>query len=73
MTKPTTIHHSHRTGIKPRATSHRDWRCTCCFKLLGRHSDGAVHVQFARGHQYMMSAPVTAVCRSCGTLNELRN
>ena len=73
MAKPTTIQHPHSNGTKPCATSRRDWRCTECFNLLGRRSDGAVHVQFARGHQYMMCAPVTAVCRSCGTLNELRN
>lgn len=48
-----------------------DWRCQKCFKLLGRRSEGGVHLNFARGHQYMVSTPVTAVCRSCGTLNEL--
>lgn len=48
-----------------------DWRCTRCFKLLGRRSQRGVHVNFARGHQYIVSTPVTAVCRSCGTLNEL--
>lgn len=49
----------------------RDWRCRKCFKLLGRRSEGGVHVNFARGHQYIVSTPVTAVCRCCGTLNEI--
>ena len=40
-------------------------------KLLGRRSERRVHVHFARGHQYIVSTPVTAVCRNCGKLNEL--
>lgn len=49
----------------------RDWRCTRCFKLLGKRSDARVQVRNSKGHQYIMNTPVTAVCR-CGTLNELR-
>ncbi|WP_103761363.1 MULTISPECIES: hypothetical protein [Roseovarius] len=47
-----------------------DWRCTCCGKLLGRRHGAAILVQFARGHRYRISRPASAVCRSCGTLNE---
>ena len=49
----------------------RDWRCRKCMKLLGRRSERGVHVHFARGHQYIVSTPVTAVCRNCGKLNEI--
>lgn len=48
----------------------RDWRCTCCDKLLGHRSGSVVLVQFARGHRYRAPMPVSAVCRGCGTLNE---
>jgi len=50
-----------------------DWRCSGCFKLLGRRLNGHVHVHFARGHQYQMSLPVSALCRSCGTLNAIKS
>ena len=49
---------------------HRDWRCTCCSKLLGLRSGTVVLIQFARGHQYRAPRPVSAVCRGCNTLNE---
>lgn len=54
-----------------RTSDRREWRCRKCFKLLGCRSERGVHVNFSRGHQYIVSAPVTAVCRCCGTLNEL--
>lgn len=57
------------TTFHPR--NDRDWRCTCCFKLLGKRSNAHVQVRNSKGHRYIMSTPVTAVCR-CGTLNELR-
>ena len=47
-----------------------DWRCTCCGKLLGFRTGNVVLIQFARGHQYRASRPVSAVCRTCKTLNE---
>ena len=72
MTKPTTPHRPHTSAVNVRNPQPRDWRCKRCFKLLGHRNEAGVHVRFARGHQYMMSTPVTAACRSCGTLNELR-
>ncbi|WP_176441078.1 hypothetical protein [Oceanicola sp. 22II-s10i] len=54
-----------------RKTHHHDWRCSGCFKLLGRQSETQIHVRFARGHHYTFARPVTAICRSCGTLNSL--
>lgn len=48
----------------------RDWRCSKCLKLLGRRGQGGIQVQFARGHRYIVSGTVTAVCRCCGRLNE---
>ena len=47
-----------------------DWRCSACFKLLGKRSGERIHVCTTNGHAYLASLPVTAVCR-CGTLNEM--
>lgn len=49
----------------------REWRCTRCGKLLGILEDARLHIRFARGHEYIVGFPVTSVCRSCRTLNEL--
>lgn len=49
----------------------RDWRCMRCGKLLGRLEGDRLHIQFARGHQYVVGLPVSSVCRGCSTLNEL--
>ncbi|WP_324754039.1 hypothetical protein [Roseovarius sp. Pro17] len=62
--------HRQRPSAGRRSTG-RDWRCQKCCKLLGCCSDGGVHVNFARGHQYIVSTPVAAICRRCGTLNEI--
>ncbi len=56
-------------GTRPHNSSKPDWRCTRCDKLLGIYRDGQMHIQFARGHQYLASFPVTATCRACRTLN----
>ena len=48
-----------------------EWHCTKCRKLLGLVRNGRVHISFARGHEYLASPPITAVCRGCGILNEL--
>lgn len=47
-----------------------EWRCTRCNRLLGIFQDGRLHIQFARGHKYLVGVPATSVCRSCQTLNE---
>ena len=47
----------------------RDWRCSHCGKLLGVVRDGRIHLRFARGHEYLVSFPVTGACRGCRTLN----
>lgn len=49
----------------------RDWCCTKCKKLLGVLRNGRLHIQFARGHAYLVGFPATSVCRACHTLNEL--
>jgi hypothetical protein len=54
---------------RARATQ-RDWRCHCCFKLLGRHHDDRVLLRFDR-HEYDCAMPVSTVCRSCGRMNTL--
>ena len=56
-------------GARPHNPSNPDWRCAGCGKLLGVRRDGQMQIRFARGHQYLASFPVTATCRSCGTLN----
>lgn len=47
-----------------------DWRCHSCRKLLGKRQGAVVLIQFARGHCYRAPRPVTAICRSCKTMNE---
>ncbi len=49
-----------------------EWRCTRCDKLLGVCRAGRMHLRFARGHEYFVGFPVTAICRCCGTLNEIQ-
>ena len=49
----------------------REWRCTRCGKLLGLREGDRLHIRFARGHEYLVGFPVTGICRSCRTLNEL--
>ena len=48
----------------------REWRCRRCGKLLGVVEGDRLHIQFTRGHQYIVSFPVTTVCLRCKTLNE---
>jgi phage FluMu protein Com len=50
-----------------------EWRCTRCDKLLARIDGDRLHIRFARGHEYLVGFPATSVCRSCRTLNELRD
>jgi RNase P subunit RPR2 len=57
-------------SISPRSST--EWRCTKCFKLLGICQNDRVHLRFAREHEYLVSLPVAATCRDCGTLNEIR-
>ena len=54
-------------------TAKQEWRCSRCGKLLGMVREGRLHLRFARGHEYLVGFPATSVCRSCRTLNELRN
>jgi len=48
----------------------QEWRCSKCGKLLGVATGRRLRIQFARGHQYIATLPVTATCRGCRTLNE---
>lgn len=50
----------------------QNWRCTSCEKLLGIYTDGSMHLRFARGQEYLVSFPITAKCRGCGTLNQAK-
>ena len=59
---------THQAGC--RAGSPADWCCAGCGKLLGIRRGGLMHLSFARGHEYLVSFPATATCRSCGTLNQ---
>lgn len=49
----------------------RDWLCQNCSKLMGRFVGGRIRILVSRSHQYLVSAPATSVCRTCGSLNEL--
>jgi len=62
---------SNRTGVASTltTTSHEEWRCTRCDKLLGVCREGRMHLRFARGHEYLVGFPVQATCRGCGSLN----
>jgi phage FluMu protein Com len=51
----------------------QEWRCTRCGKLLAVLRGDRLHIRFARGHEYLVGFPATSVCRSCRTLNELRD
>lgn len=60
------------SALSPSATSAAtEWRCHKCGKLLGVVRCGRIHLQFTRGHQYVVGMPVMASCRGCGTMNEL--
>ena len=48
-----------------------EWRCVRCQKLLGVVKASRLHIRFSRGHEYLVGFPVTSVCRSCQTLNEI--
>lgn len=45
-----------------------DWRCRKCHKLLGVRRGGKLQVR-VHGHDYLVSLPVEAACRGCGTHN----
>lgn len=45
-----------------------DWRCLECNKLLGVRRGGKLHVRM-HGHEYLVTLPVEATCRGCGTFN----
>jgi hypothetical protein len=47
-----------------------EWRCTECKKLLGKIEAGRLHIEFARGHKYIVDLPAVALCRGCNCLNE---
>ncbi|MFC4669443.1 hypothetical protein ACFO5X_12845 [Seohaeicola nanhaiensis] len=60
------------TNRSTSCTTEQTWLCSKCFMKLGHLNEQRVEICFARGHQYVVSIPVTAVCRNCGKLNELR-
>lgn len=51
----------------------KEWRCKRCNKLLGIIRDGRLSLRFARGHEYLVGLPATAVCRGCRALTELHS
>lgn len=59
------------TNRKTGGNGDQPWRCTKCCMKLGNRNERRVEICFARGHQYVVTIPVTAVCRNCGRLNEL--
>ena len=57
---------THRQPNRPLTPS--DWRCRCCGKLLAIRRSGRLHIA-VQGHDYLVTAPAEATCRSCGTFN----
>lgn len=45
------------------------WRCSACGALLGVEVRGQMHLKY-KAAQYVVTGPVTAVCRRCSTTNE---
>ncbi len=61
-------HHARRSNPSPMAPASAEWRCLECGKLLGMRRGAKLHVRL-QGHDYMVSLPVEAFCRGCGTRN----
>ena len=49
-------------------TTH-EWRCRRCSTLLGVERQGRLHLKYKTA-QYVVTGPVTAICRRCETTNE---
>jgi hypothetical protein len=47
----------------------REWRCRSCSILLGVEREGRLHLKY-KSAQYIVTGPVTAICRRCQTNNE---
>ena len=45
------------------------WRCRTCGRLLGVRYQGKLYIRF-KNALFVVSGPVTAVCRRCATVNE---
>lgn len=60
-----------RTITRHCGETYHDWRCPCCDKLLGRRRGDRLHLRHARNHEYLVSLPASASCRSCGTMSEI--
>lgn len=61
---------NHSALVPARQIGSRQWRCSCCDKLLGLREGSRVHVRFSRGHEVFASLPAQMTCRGCGTLND---
>jgi hypothetical protein len=52
------------------ATPHEhEWRCRGCGTLLGVERQGRLHLKY-KNAQYVVTGPVTAICRRCEASNE---
>ena len=50
------------------------WTCSSCGRQLGeRVADDRLEIRLSRGHQYLVTLPVTCVCPrpDCRTINEI--
>ena len=59
-----------------RTITQHEWRCEECGRLLGARRGGQLHIKVStgvgkRGYDYLVSPPITAVCRGCKRRNEL--
>ena len=46
-----------------------EWRCRTCGTLLGVERQGRLHLKY-KSAQYVVTGPVTAICRRCESTNE---
>jgi len=49
--------------------STHEWRCKRCNTLLGVERRGRLHLKYKTA-QYVVTGPVTAICRRCEATNE---
>jgi hypothetical protein len=56
-------------SASPNVSTRAEWRCLECGKLLGVRRGAKLQVR-VQGHDYLVSLPVEACCRGCGTHNQ---
>lgn len=65
---PNPISLRHPDAVRRRSVT--EWRCRRCSKLLGVRRRDKLHI-LVQGHEYTVSFPAEALCRSCGCFNRV--